>query len=53
MATVTSRSREHLTFTAKLEIGVLRQEAGGKRKKKGTRRSAFTNIRCSRRSRSR
>ncbi|MEG4501274.1 hypothetical protein QUB05_29685 [Microcoleus sp. F10-C6] len=38
---------------AKLEIGVLRpeaagQEAGGKRKKKGARRSVFTNMRCSR-----
>jgi len=24
--------REHLTFAAQLEIGVLRQEAGGRRK---------------------
>ena len=37
---------------AKLEIGVLRpeaagQEAGGKRKKEGARRSIFTNMRCS------
>ncbi|HSF76840.1 MAG TPA: hypothetical protein VLA84_23810, partial [Microcoleus sp.] len=36
----------------KLEIGVLRpeaagQEAGGKRKKEGARRSVFTNMRCS------
>ncbi|MEG4094900.1 MULTISPECIES: hypothetical protein [unclassified Microcoleus] len=30
--------REHLTFAAKLEIGVLRQEAGGRRKKERGRR---------------
>ena len=41
-------SQEHLTFGAKLEIGVLRQEAGGKRKKEGTRISVVTNMRCSR-----
>ncbi|MEG4927683.1 hypothetical protein [Microcoleus sp. F10-B2] len=49
---------EHLSFAAKLEIGVLRrgrrQEAGGrrkeeegKRKKEGAKRSIFTNMRCS------
>ncbi len=38
---------EHLTFATKLEIGVLRQEAEGKRKKEGGRRRIFTNIRCS------
>jgi len=32
---------------SKLEIGVVRQEAGGKRKKEGARRSVFTNMRCS------
>ncbi|MEG4168908.1 MULTISPECIES: hypothetical protein [unclassified Microcoleus] len=32
------RNREHLTFAAKLEIGVLRQEAEGKRKKEGATR---------------
>ena|GEM_PF-4814014 len=31
---------------AKLEIGVLRQEAEGRRKE-GARRSIFTNMRCS------
>jgi hypothetical protein len=41
-------SQEHLTFAAKLEIGVLREEAGGKRKKEGARRSVFTNMICSR-----
>ncbi|MEG4167959.1 MULTISPECIES: hypothetical protein [unclassified Microcoleus] len=30
--------REHLTFAAKLEIGVLRQEAGGRRQKERGRR---------------
>ncbi|WP_333381382.1 MULTISPECIES: hypothetical protein [unclassified Microcoleus] len=39
-----------------LEIGVLRPEArgceaGGKRKKEGARRSVFTNMRCSRKTR--
>ncbi|MEG4207833.1 hypothetical protein QUA20_28420 [Microcoleus sp. Pol7_A1] len=38
---------EHLTFAPKLEIGVLRQEAEGKRKKEGARRTVFTNMRCS------
>jgi len=32
---------------AQLEIGVLRQEAGGKKKKEGARGSVFTNMRCS------
>jgi hypothetical protein len=32
---------------AKLEIGVLRQEAEGKSQKEGARRSIFTNMRCS------
>ena len=32
---------------AKLEIGVLKQEAGGKSQKEGARRSIFTNRRCS------
>ncbi|MEG4444757.1 hypothetical protein QUB47_21000 [Microcoleus sp. AT9_B5] len=32
----------------KVEIGVLRQEAGGRRKKEEARRSVFTNMRCSR-----
>ena len=40
-------SWEHFTFAAQLEIGVLRQEAEGKRKKEGARRSFFTNMRCS------
>jgi hypothetical protein len=30
--------REHLTFAAQLEIGVLRQEAGGRRQEAGGRR---------------
>ncbi|MEG4497999.1 hypothetical protein QUB05_13875 [Microcoleus sp. F10-C6] len=34
---------------AQLEIGVLRQEAGGKSQKEGARRSVFTNMRCSQR----
>ena len=33
---------------SKLEIGVLRQEAGGKKKEEGARRSVFTNMRSSR-----
>jgi len=33
---------------AKLEIGALRPEAGGKSQKSGARRSVFTNMRCSR-----
>jgi len=41
------RSGEDLTFAAKLEIYVLRQEAEGKRKKEGARRSVFTNMRWS------
>jgi hypothetical protein len=40
--------REHLTFAAQPKIGVLREEAGGKRQKEGARRSVFTNVRCSR-----
>jgi hypothetical protein len=50
----TTTQREHLTFAAKLEIGVRSQESGarrkeeeGRRKKEGGRRSVFTNMRCS------
>jgi hypothetical protein len=51
---IIKRQREHLTFAAKLEIGVRSQESGarrkeeeGRRKKEGARRSVFTNMRCS------